>query len=360
MRHYVTIDGSLYSQHGGNSLRQRAAANLSRWTIETGFPWRGIDLSGRLISAFPDMSLSEIGDRLELGEGIEVPFTRLVISDEPISDAVPDNRFDLLLSITNGESFSWRAGAASTAATITIDGESRLHKLEGTIIDLCQDIMIANSDLIQAILQRHLASGGTRKSFLKAKANFARKWHEGHLPRPTNLVDFEPTEYASFSALVRGSSVRTFDLSRERAIELAEIWKEFLIAHFREHFFDASEATEYVVWGSHRRARPERTAGGGKRKKANIARGDLSRSDLSVLFSDPQIVTHDGCYVLCISERRTPKRIGDHADLFGWKNPKQKTVHKLKLLPHAEYHKAVDLVREGQVTPIVTFLKRPS
>lgn len=353
MRHFVTVDANWYTCNGGDRLHAIATANLRLLAVQTGFDFRGTKLSGRMVVGAPGLDIVGLGDRLELADERAAILTRAVVSENALPDQVIDERFDLFVAISAGERFGWSRGTANAAATVTIDRANRLHKVETTIVDVLQDIMVANSDLVQEIVRRYSAASGGPRGFYQEKAAFARDWHERNRSRPTLIESYEPDGYSAFSTLVRGRSPHTYEISADQASTLGTLWRKFLVERMAAHFMDASAATTFVVNGRSRRL-PGRS-----KQKAMISRGDLSRDDLLALFGDKQVVGCDDCYVLLICDDRSQDMIDAKAALFGWKDARRKIVRQLRLIRHEDYARALDLVRKEQVTPVVLFLKKP-
>ncbi|MGE4305262.1 MAG: hypothetical protein AB7E24_14675 [Novosphingobium sp.] len=347
MRHFVTIDANWYTAQAGEQLQAKAASNVRMVGIESGLDFRGLELKGEMVPSAPGLTVTGVADRLQNGQA---NLTRIMVSQDAVADISKDARFDLLVTVTSGKAFEWAGGGATASATVSIDEEDRLHKVETTIIDVLQDLMIANSSPIQAVVEKYLAAGGRSEDIYRNKADFARRWHETN-NRPTLIRRFEPDRYAALSPLVRGASRFTYALAPSQAATLGRLWISFMCEHLREYFLTAAEACGLIINGSNRR-NPGRA-----RNRAGTQHGDMSPRRLLALLSDPQQVPEDDCYILCICNR-SDRMIGKKAALFGWKDQRKGTVKDLRLLHHEDYERARELVAAGQVTPLVLFLKK--
>lgn len=393
MRYFVTVDGGSdgfwLSQDAARIIRENAIANLRRFRVESGFDYVGLEISGESIGYFQGLSLEGIQRRVNArhntGASGLLGSTRLVVSPTTVQDTKALSSMNLVLALEAGDAFSWRAGSANFSSVITVDKEKRSLKISAVVQDLLQDLMVANSDSLQAVIRKikfhltaaklaeiaaeaaapgeepeapstdeienHLGTIG-EQLFFEAKAKFARS-RVAALPNGSLFAAFEPDRYATFSSLVRQDLHSTMDATTARA--LGAVWAQFLEETFSAHFLTTEEAVRLVRTGSFRRARTERQNGDGQKPKARIRHHDLSEGDLTKVIGDKRIVTTSGCYVLCVLNRTTQGEYGELSALFG--ESSKDTLRRLTLCTEQRYQKVIPLVRKGFVTPIRLFLK---
>lgn len=393
MRYFVTVDGGadgLWLSHGAaKKIRENAIANLRRFRVESGYDYVGLEISGESIGYFQDLTLEGIERRVKAkrnsGAGGFLGSTRLIVSPTPVDDSKPLSSLNLVLALEAGDAFSWKASSSNFSSVITVDKEKRSLKINAIVQDLLQDLMVANSDSLQAIIHKiktHLteakltelaaqaaAPGGAPEApspdevekhldtigeplFLEAKAKFARLTAAA-LPNGSLFSAFDPDRYAAFSSLARRDFHLTMDAAAVRA--LGELWTQFLEKTFSAQFLTTEEAVRLVRTGSFRRTRTERQNGEGQKPKARVRRHDLSERDLTKVIGDKRVVTTSGCYVLCLLNRTTRGEHGDLSMLFG--KSSDDALRRLTLCTEQRYQKMIPLVRKGLVTPIRLFLK---
>lgn len=353
MRYYATVDGGLDNplpSNAGQQLKIHASENLRNMRVVSGYDYVGFDLAGTLIDYRPGMDLAyvaqQIGDRGALSDK-----TRLVVAPDGVADLTVAIGFELCLAVHRGSQYAWTPGGATSAGVITVDNTQTSRKISAVVIDVFQDIMVANSPTVAAVLEKYLTSGRTMMDFYALKAQFARqRVADGE---PTLFTDFSPKQYASFSAVAR----RGFYLSMTESelTAFARLWTDFLTTYLQPHFLSAEEAARLVRLQRFRTARAERVGGAGQKTKSRSKRGFLKGKDLVALFSDRQLVHSAGSYILCVVNRPTGPGADDLGPVFGWNKPG--VPNRLKLCSEKQYGELTALVRRGLVTPIRLFLQ---
>ncbi|WP_133244800.1 hypothetical protein [Caulobacter radicis] len=355
MRYYATVQGGqklALSVNAAEDIRQKVMSNLRLFRILTGFDYEGIIIGGVGLTASPKLTIEGVHKRLSASND-KVAKTRLIISPNRILDDTAQSGFELLLAIHDGDDYAWLSGEANTAAIITINSPQRSSKLTSTVVDIFQDIMIGNDQSIQSVISKFKDSGGSTDTFYKLKAKFATQRHSSHTHKI--LYDkFSPSNYASFSSIAR----RDLDLFPDdhSLKNLASIWIDFLNQELGDHFLNAKEATDLVRKGLFHPLKAERVGGEGPPANSRIQHGYLAEHDLMAIFSDPQMVTQNGSYVLCILNRTNGPDKDRLIAEFGQTSSRLK---RLKLCTEDEYTRMVPLARRGLITPIRLFLKAP-
>jgi len=387
MRYYVTVDGGTenlwLSRRAAKMIREQAIANLRRFRITSGYDYVGLDLDGASVSGFPNLNLAGIERRLRASLDIKaattLQATRLVVSQAPVSDDTPLDALELVLAVEEGSAFAWTEGRTNFSSVITVDPDARALKVNAVVQDLLQDLMVANSDSIQAVLRKlkpalvaqELDKQPRRKAqsemapvdhellgerlFLGTKASYAAQ-RARDAGRRSVFSTFEPDRYASFSALARHDLYATMD--PDELSGFSDLWTGLLVDRFAEHFLTVDEAVELVRTGSFRRTRQERLEGQGQKVKARTRRQDLAADDLKRVIGDPRIVTADGSYILCVVNRAPTGVAGKLEVEFTNGSPSKRLLNKLTLCTEKRYASMIPLVRKGIVTPIRLFLKR--
>lgn len=336
--------------NAGALLRQQATGNLRKLRIETGFDYAGVEIHGTSVFAVPDLDMAGVRERIPQGA---VADTRVIVSELPIADTVRDQNFGLILTISRGDQFAWSAGLSTLAADVRVTRDLGAMQLSAVVLDVFQELMLANCASIQAVLAKFIASGGSQDAFYRAKADFA-----GQLiargEATTLFQAFAPDRYACFATLARADLAGVMDIA-ERA-RFASLWSQFLQARFTDHFLDIDEAVELVLYGSFHRARAERTAQGGVAPGARQRFGFIKEAELRRELGDRQRVLHTGAYVLCLlTGKPSAADLGKVGAKFGWKRPGVPKL--LRLCTEDKYNEMVPLVRRGLVTPLRLFLK---
>lgn len=390
-RYYVTVhgggDGVLLPANSGEILRQQAMANLRRIRIDTGFDYAGMEIQGTSVNGVPDLSIARVGDVIPAGS---VSDTRIIVSERPVADAATEN-YGLVVTISRGDAFSWGNGLATIAADIRVSREEASEQLSAVVLDIFQELMLANCASIQAVLAKFIASGGTQDDFFRAKAEYAADMI-ARGEADTMFEHFAADRYACFATLARGDLYPVLDAD-DRA-RFGAWWSGFLLARFIDHFLTVDEAVALVRSGQFHKARPELVAGGGgvrpgaRVRHGSIDEGELRRvigeptkaelralngespppealepgesneEELRELLGDPQRVRQAGAYILCILTSN-PKEgdAGKVGAMFGWRRSATKSPKRLRLCTEDTYKEMVPLVRKGLVTPVRLFLK---
>ena len=343
MRYYVSVFGESFaplSKHAGASLVAKCSQNLRRFRIETGLDYRGFHVAGAEIAGSPDITMASVRQNLSTLDP-KVPFgsVRVVLSATPLESDPGEPVSQLVLGVTEGPAQAWTSGRGAYYANLSVEA-GNLWQRDAAIVDIFQDIMIANSPAIQAVLANFLHAGKTMADFYISKANFAK----------SNIASFggrfdqyAPDEYACFSSLVRRSTYAALPSSQLK--NLGTAWARFLQDNLSDYFCDPEHAVRIVTnTGSHNIAN-------GKSSKF----GNIAADDLLDLFTDRQSVNVSGLYFLCV-RTKMPKQNENVLEAFFHRKSKGR-LKRLRLIPAASYHSVSALVRTGFVTPVGLFLK---
>jgi hypothetical protein len=340
----------LLPANAGQLLREQAMANLRRLRIQTGFDYAGIEIHGCAVNSVPGLDVAGVRERIPTGQ---VGDTRIIVSETPVADGVPDANYGLVLTISRGNNFSWNSGLATLAADVRVSGEQAGMQLSAVVLDVFQELMVANCASIQAVLRKFLARGGTQADFYRAKADFAADL----LARGEAATLFEqyaPDRYACFATLARTDMYSTMD-EDERA-RFAWLWSRFLSNRLADSFLNIDEAVKLVRAGPFRKARPELTPGGGVRPAARVQYGFIDETDLRQVLGDRQTVLQTGAYILSIlTSNPSNADTGQIGNAFGWR--RRGAPRRLRLDTEVGYKEMVPFVRKGLVTPVRLFLK---
>jgi hypothetical protein len=353
MRHYATVDGggdNPLPATSGYILKTTASDNLRKLRIESGLDYVGFEIGGRHLDYAPDLALADIRRQLDAHAGV-LDKTRVVVACDPIADVALEEGFDLFLSVQFGEGYEWKPGGANSAGTVVIDPAHRLQKISAILLDIFQDVMIANSPSIASVIENYCASGKSMKDFYALKAEFAREAVSAGVG--TLFGRYEPTQYAAFSALARRDFYQS--MTPDELTVLARCWIEFLNAKLAAWFLSAEQAARLVRSEAFRTTTAARVNGAGPRTNERTRRGYLRERDLLALFRDRQVVHEAGSYVLCIVNRPNGPGIDRMSAIFG--RAPGGVIRRLKLCSGREYDKMKDFVREGWVTPVRLFLQ---
>lgn len=353
MRHYATVDGgedNPLPASSGSILKKTATDNLRKLRIESGLDYVGFEIGGRHLDYAPDLNLADIRRQLDAHAGV-LDKTRVVVACDPIVDVALEVGFNLFLSVQFGEDYEWKPGGANSAGTVVIDPDHRLQKISAILLDVFQDVMIANSPSIASVIANYRASGRSMKDFYALKAEFAR---EAVAAGAGTLFErYEPTQYAAFSALARKDLYQS--MTQGERSGLARCWIEFLNAKLVDCFLTAEQAARLVRSEAFRTTTAPRVDGSGPKTNERTRRGFLRERDLVALFRDRQVVHEAGSYVLCIVNRPNGPGI-DQMSAFFDRSPGG-AIRPLKLCSGRQYDKMKDFVREGWVTPVRLFLQ---
>lgn len=356
-RYYVTVhgggDGLLLPANADKILQEQAVGNLRPLRIETGFDYAGMEIRGTRVNAAPGLSIAGVRQRIPENVASE---TRIIVSQQPVEDAgPPDGAYGLVLTVSHGDAFSWNGGFSTLAADIRVTKPLAGTQLSAVVLDVFQELMLANCASIQSVLAKFTKLGGTASDFYRAKAEFAMQLIASG--EAATLFDgYAPDRYACFSTLARTDLTPVMDRpERER---FAQLWRRFLEARFADSFLNVDEAVALIRAGGFHRARPEKTAGSGVRPGARVRYGWIKEHKLREVLDDPQTVLHDGSYVLCVLTGK-PKNgdVGKVGTLFGWRSSLRNVPKRLRLCTDRNYAKMIPLVRKGLVTPMRLFLK---
>ncbi|MBI0532052.1 hypothetical protein D9602_11860 [Sphingomonas sp. TX0522] len=359
MRHFVSVhgggEGAALPAAAGDILKQNALANLRAVRIESGFDYSGFEITGAVVPRDRNLDLPTALQHLELsaGEGAAAN-ARVLLSPDPLPAGSPSGS-RLVVSLRNGDAFSWDAGEGDFRATVTIDPERRITKFGAMAQDVFQDIMLANDACIQAVLSGFRAAGGDDEELFRRKAAFGRgRVDQG--AAGSLFASFEARGYASFAALARRNLSQGMDQSERRLF--VALWSDFITEGLADHLLTAEQATDLIRRGRYHSARSELTAGSGVRTGARILHEHVPRDELLKVLSAPMTVTRPGPYVLGLVNGRPGAAAGEVAARFGWRNQENQTPKRLALFTAGDYPDVVPLVRKGLVTPFRLFLKR--
>lgn len=150
----------------GVSPKKAASDNLRKLRIESGLDYVGFEIGGRHLDYAPDLDLADIRRQLDAHAGV-LDKTRVVVACDPIVDVALEVGFNLFLSV--------QPGGANSAGTVVIDPDHRLQKISAILLDVFQDVMIANSPSIASVIANYRGSGRPMKDFYALKAEFARE-----------------------------------------------------------------------------------------------------------------------------------------------------------------------------------------
>jgi len=353
--------------------------------VESGYDYVGFEMSGESISYFQNVTLEAIERRVKAKQNASadnfLAATRLVVSPSPVEDKKELATVNLVMALESGDAFCWKGGSTNFSSVITVDKKQRSLKVSAVVQDLLQDLMVANSDSLQAVIRKikiHLTTKELKERadeaakpgempanpsdeeieakvdkigerlFLQSKANFARS-SAASSGRQSLFSSYEPDRYAAFSSLARSDLYATMDANGPR--DFGDLWTRFLVEYYADHFLTADEAVRLVRTGAFRRTRAD-----GQKVKARVRWRWLADSDLHAIINDKRVVTTSGCYVLCILNKITN---GDHGDLSSlFQLSSLGVIRRLTLCTEERYAKMVPLVRKGLVTPIRLFLKK--
>jgi hypothetical protein len=359
MRYFITVYGksrkSPVPATAGAEIARVLSDNVRKFRVGTAFDYLGFTIKGASVNGAPGITTDQIFSQVRTGiEVKDASLLRLIISMEPIAAGLePANDLNLLLNLSFGSNYSWLSDAGSVYANISVE-EGNSWQLSSAMIDVFQEIMIANCASIQAVLKNFFAAGGTIERFYELKSDFAYKYAAQN---STLFHKFDKSRYASFSALAR-TNLRPA-LNQIEINNLSNLWVTFLITHLGKYFLNTSQAAELVTTGLfHDTGEPyaDRTQA---RKISRKRFGFLDANEISDLLGDRRKVTANGSYILCVLTRRaTPGLKGEITAHFGEKSPGR--INKIKLCTDASYSRFIPLVRQGFVTPIRLYLRKPS
>jgi len=356
-RYYVTVhgggDGLLLPANAGTILRDQAVANLRPLRVETGFDYAGLEIGGESLNAAPGLDMAGVRARMSPANICD---TRIVVSHQAVLDGgTAEQGFGLVLNVSSGDSFDWRGGLSTVAADIRVRKELAGPQLSAVVLDIFQELMLAQCASIQSVLGKFTASGGTASDFYRAKADFANE-QIANGNAVTLFEGYAPDRYASFAMLARTDFSQSLDRDERR--RFADLWRRFLEARFADHFLTVDEAITLVRAGRFHRARPERTNGAGVPPGPRQIFGSIKEAKLRKVLGDRQSVLRTASYILCVlTGKPSIADIGKVGALFGWKNMARQTPERLRLCTDASYQQMVPLVRRGLVTPMRLFLK---
>jgi hypothetical protein len=134
-----------------------------------------------------------------------------------------------------------------------------------------------------------------------------------------------------------------------------QLWTDFLVTEFAEHFLTAEEAADLVRSSYFHAAAPGLNVAGGR--GARTQHEWIKAGRLREILSDRQVVRRTGTYVLCLATGRGEDSAQRLGPVFGWVNQPKGNPERLKLCTPKEYGQMVPLVRDGIVTPFRLFLK---
>jgi hypothetical protein len=349
MRAFVAILGRgihNLNPNAGDRLKDQISTNLRQFRIKTGYDYVGFGIRGALLDDAPGLDLARLEQRLRVNHpGMKPEDVRVVVSDKPVSRGEGETAFTLMVNISDGEQFAWEESNEGCYAVVTTRAASAPPEIESTILDVFQDVMIANCPSIQSIINKYVAAGHTADSFFQQKAEFAQeavRQGGGRL-----LERFAATRYASFSAIARHNHIAAWEPKEIEA--LARLWTDFMISRFSRYFLDAQEAADVCRKGYFH---------GSSNRARHRQHGFLPEQELISLFTDTRYVRSSGSYILCILDRVTPGLKGDVDAAFGVTpagNPR-----RFRLCTEAVYREEMsDFVAKGVVTPIRLFLAAP-
>ncbi|MGN6210507.1 hypothetical protein [Asticcacaulis sp.] len=320
-------------------LNQTIKDNLDEFRVNSGFDYRSFSVKGMNSTA----AAHEIYDEVVVEQGDESQFIRLIISQDRPGGTQLNN---LALGVCHGDTATWECGDGDNFGVLTMPNLKGAGR-QNAIVDILQDIRIANGATIAPIFQKYLAAGGSEKALYELKAEFAKTFYAAN-PGRSHFAVFTPRAYASFSALSRLDENK--NLSDNEMATLESLWNDFICERLSNYFLTAAETVDLIT-----RAYIRNTANGKRRRLGSVA-----RSKILALITDALTVTADGPYVFCYVNRSltgSGKFFNQLSRHFGLSSHGRLLPYGLFSLK--DYKALTTLVRNGAVTPIRLFLKKP-
>lgn len=346
MRYYVTVGaigaGPAITVHAGAGLAQTIARNLRTFRIWTGLDYEAFSISGLSIDANSPLTTKQLTDAIRAAEKpIPIDRVRVLIANTQVNGSPNSDGLGLLIGIRDGSKFAWKAAAGPMQAEITIP-PMREDQKNAAIIDIFQDIMIANCSSIQYILKKFFTAGNSIDDFYRLKVSFIKSLKQRFASVDLTNAD----EYISLSSVAR-TNLRGA-LTIDEAISLGELWTSFLEEKMSDYFLNTEDAIRLVRNGYFHDTLSF------TRKRHQY----ISIKDLEEIFGSRQSIARTGSYVLCVRTREPkPGDVGNTSAHFGLTGS---GIGRLKLCDNQEYNASMrTLVTHGVVTPFRLFLKRP-